>query len=72
MSSLILEATEGWPPRWLSTRYDPAVQVTIRGTGFVPGSAARCNVSSTDTFEGFARGFAYDPEHVLQVIVMGH
>ena len=40
--------------------------VTIHGTGFVAGGAV-CNVSSTDTFEGFARGFAYDPEHVLQV-----
>eukprot|EP01048_Picozoa_sp_COSAG05_P019126 COSAG05_NODE_2927_length_2496_cov_1.884022_3_plen_454_part_00 len=42
--------------------------VTVHGTGFVVGSAtARCNVSSTDTFEGFQRGFAYDPEHVLRV-----
>jgi hypothetical protein len=42
--------------------------VTVYGTGFVVGStAARCNVSSTDSFEGFQRGFAYDPEHVLQV-----
>ena len=41
--------------------------VTVHGTGFVAGGGAVCNISSTDTFEGFARGFAYDPEHVLQV-----
>ena len=42
--------------------------VTIYGTGFIPGSSlARCNVSSTDTFEGFSRGFAYDADHVVQV-----
>lgn len=41
--------------------------VTVHGTGFVVGAAALCNVTSTDSFEGFERGFAYDPEHVLQV-----
>jgi hypothetical protein len=42
--------------------------VTIYGAGFQTGdSSAVCNVTSTDVFEGFQRGFAYSPDRVIQV-----